>query len=239
VIKSSGYMQLCFSATGQYARQSNGIFLKPHNQTKNGYPMTPLEIEVKFYLARKEPVRSRILEIGAECLGRVFETNLIFDDPEEKLNRSRSLLRLRKGHSTTLTFKSPTTDEDNRFKILKELEVSIDDFLTMRSILESLGFNVRRVYEKWRETFTLNNTNLCIDTMPFGTFMEIEGEKSAIMETADLLDLDWKQRIVQNYHELFIIVKTARQLAFSDITFENFKEAGVKPESLGHMFHIK
>jgi adenylate cyclase class 2 len=38
--------------------------------------MEKLEIEVKFYLADIERMRRRILELGAESKGRVFENNI-------------------------------------------------------------------------------------------------------------------------------------------------------------------
>ena len=47
--------------------------------------MENLEIEVKFYLSDMDPIRDRIIELGAVSRGRVFETNIRFDDADNHL----------------------------------------------------------------------------------------------------------------------------------------------------------
>ena len=184
--------------------------------------MENLEIEVKFYLSDMDFIRDRILEIGAVSRGRVFETNLRFDDPDNSLIEKRSLLRLRRDTKTTLTFKSEPPFKNDQFKILKELEVEVSDFATMKHILESLGFREEQVYEKWRETFRLNSANLCLDTMPYGDFLEIEGQKEDIKELAYRIGLKWQKRILLNYLAIFDVIKLKSNLPFYDVTFSNF-----------------
>ena len=184
--------------------------------------MENLEIEVKFYLSDMDPIRDRILELGAVSMGRVFETNLRFDDADNRLIEKKSLLRLRRDKKTTLTFKSEPPFKNDQFKILKELEVEVSDFTTMKHILESLGFREEQVYEKWRETFMLNSTNLCLDTMPYGDFLEIEGQKEDIKELAYRIGLKWQKRILLNYLAIFDVIKQKSNLPFYDVTFSNF-----------------
>ena len=184
--------------------------------------MENLEIEVKFYLPDMDAIRDRILESGAVSIGRVFETNLRFDDANNSLIEKKSLLRLRRDTKTILTFKSEPPFKNDQFKILKELEVEVSDFTTMKHILESLGFREEQVYEKWRETFLLNNTNLCLDTMPYGDFLEIEGQKQDIKELASRIGLKWQKRILFNYLEIFDIIRQKSNLPFYDVTFSNF-----------------
>lgn len=185
--------------------------------------MQPLEIEVKFYLANVEAIHSRIMKLGAQRLGRAFETNIRFEDANNSLIKQKSLLRLRKDTKTRLTFKSEPRSEDHEFKILKELEVEVSDFHIMKQILESIGFHKEQTYEKWRETFILNRTILCIDTLPYGDFLEIEGEKHNIKEISGSIGLEWNKRILTNYLHLFQIIKDKSDLPFSDVTFDNFK----------------
>ena len=142
--------------------------------------MEHLETEVKFYLSDMNFMRNRIIGIGAENRGRVFETNIRFEDGNKNLIRNKSLLRLRKDTKTTLTYKSEPQDKDNQYKVFRELEVEVSHFSTMRRILESLGFHEEQIYEKHRETFVIEDTTLCVDTMPFGDFLEIEGSKEHI-----------------------------------------------------------
>ena len=184
--------------------------------------MEILEIEVKFYLPDMDAIRDRILELGAVSMGRIFETNLRFDDADNSLIQKKSLLRLRRDTKTILTFKSEPPFKNDQFKILKELEVEVSDFATMKHILESLGFREEQVYEKWRETFRLNNASLCLDTMPYGDFLEIEGQKEDIKELAYQIGLKWQKRILLNYLAIFDVIKLKSNLPFYDVTFSNF-----------------
>jgi len=169
-----------------------------------------------------DSIRDRILDFGAVSRERVFETNLRFDDADNHLIQKKSLLRLRQDTKTILTFKSEPPFKDDQFKILRELEVEVSDFATMKHILESLGFREEQVYEKWRETFILNRTNLCLDTMPYGDFLEIEGQKDDIKKLASQIGLKWEKRILLNYLAIFEIIKQKLNLPFYDVTFSNF-----------------
>ena len=184
--------------------------------------MEHLEIEVKFYLSDMDYIRDRILELGAVSRGRVFETNIRFDDADNHLLQKKSLLRLRQDTKTILTFKSEPPFKDDQFKILRELEVEVSNFTTMKRILESLGFREEQVYEKWRETFMLNHANLCLDTMPYGDFLEIEGKKEDIKNLASQIGLKWKKRILLNYLSIFDVIRRKANLPFYDVTFSNF-----------------
>ncbi len=183
----------------------------------------PLEIEVKFYVTDREALRSRILAMGAKSAGRVFEENIRFEDASESLMQRKSLLRLRQDGKARLTFKSRPAKQDNQFKVFEELETEVSDFSAMQRILEALGFHPVQRYEKWRETFVMGNTHLCLDTMPFGDFLEIEGEKTHILQLTHELGLEWDKRILHNYLVIFSLLKEKLQLPFSDVTFENFQ----------------
>ena len=50
----------------------------------------------------------------------------------------------------------------------------------MAAILEALGFTASLVYEKRRQTWRLGQTEIVIDVLPFGLFMEIEGRANEI-----------------------------------------------------------
>ena len=191
----------------------------------------PLEIEVKFHLPEVDSMRNLILSLGATPYSRVFETNTRFEDGAKSLKDQGILLRLRKDDRIRLTFKSLPSALDEDFKIHRELEVQVDDFETCRAILEGLGFHPAQTYEKWRETFTLRDTKLLIDTMPYGVFLEIEGEKSGIRNIANQLALKWKERIVLNYLEIFEIIRHKEGLPFNDVTFDHFERTRVDIET--------
>ncbi len=183
-----------------------------------------LEIEVKFYIADRMPqIREHILALGAKSLGRVFESNIRFEDEEQSLKKRNCLLRLRKDSKAKLTFKSEPLASDSQFKIRRELEVEVSDFSKMNRILEALGFREEQVYEKWREDFVLDSTLFCVDIMPYGNFLEIEGEKENIRPLAERIGLQWEERILTGYLGIFAFIRQQLNLPFSDLTFDNFK----------------
>lgn len=199
-------------------------------------PSEPLEIEIKYFLEVPGRVRNRILSMGAEPLGRCFETNIRFEDDTHRLIRKRSLLRLRRDRKTILTFKSEPSETDPEFKVLTEYEVEVGDFEMMRRLLESLGFHKEQVYEKWRETFRLGGSTLCIDEMPFGPFLEIEGNRSDIRKLAADLGFSWQKRILWNYLALFEALRNRCRFPFIDITFDNFKGIHLDLNPYLHLF---
>jgi len=193
----------------------------------------PLEIEVKYLLYDITAIRNKILNAGWTSLGRNFESNIRFEDPENGLNEKKQLLRLRQDCKTTLTFKSHVPLENPRYKILKELEVEVSCFHTMRSILTALGFHEEQVYEKWRETFQADNALICLDQMPFADFIEIEGETNDIDSISQHLGFAPSQAITANYLEIFSHIKNMENLDFTDVTFKNFQ--GVTGDFIKHI----
>ncbi|MCK4389198.1 MAG: class IV adenylate cyclase [Desulfobacterales bacterium] len=178
---------------------------------------------MKFHLPEIKPLRDRILVMSATHCGRVFETNVRFEDASNSLKKRGILLRLRKDDRIRLTFKSRLPHPETQFKVHRELEVEVGNFDICHAIIEGLGFHPEQAYEKWRETFLLDDTKLLIDTMPYGVFLEIEGEKSRIRSLADRLGLRWEERILLNYLEIFEMIQREEDLPFRDITFENFR----------------
>jgi len=189
--------------------------------------MEQLEIEVKFYLPDIERMQRRILALGAESKGRVFENNVRYEDENNTLIRKKSLLRLRRDAKTILTFKSSPPVASTEFKVFNELEVEVSDFETMNRILENLGLHPEQLYEKWRETLILDQTGFYLDTMPYGTFLEIEGSEKDIRTYAASLGLNWQKRILLNYLEIFKIIRQTLSLNFKDLTFKNFENIRV------------
>ena len=197
--------------------------------------MEKLEFEVKFFLPDIQFLRQNILNLGARSQGRFFEKNLRFEDANKTLKGKKCLLRLRHDQKTTLTFKSTPPEGSDQFKVLNELEVEVSDFPVMNDILESLGFHCEQVYEKWRETLVIENTQFCLDTMPYGNFLEIEGTKKDIKQYAQDLGLQWGKRILANYLEIFEILRKKLDFKFTDVTFHNFKDIDTQLQNYLHL----
>lgn len=184
-----------------------------------------LEVEVKFFVERLTAVRQRLLDLGAELhKPRVFERNVRFDTPDERLRLAGQLLRLRQDTAVRLTYKGiPANPPASEAKVREELEIAVSDFATAALICQRLGFQPLQTYEKYRETFLWNGVEIVLDEMPFGDFVELEGEESAIRETAVRLSLDWSKRLLTNYLALMGQVRQHFNLPFTDLTFVNFE----------------
>lgn len=190
---------------------------------------TYLETEVKFLLNDRAAIREQIIVQGAESQGRFFETNTVYDDKHMGLFKAGSLLRLRNDQKTVLTLKQKPDREDSDVKARLESEVEVSDFGKMNHILKALGLRPIFIYEKWRETFRSGDLHLCIDELPYGNFLEIEGKKENIRRTAEGIGLNWEDRLLLNYHGIFARIKKELNLDFADITFANFKGIAVNP----------
>lgn len=142
----------------------------------------PIEIEKKYRLTQKQrdEVLTRLPEIGATRERVDFEVNTLYAG--DSIDSDHSVLRLRRiGDRGILTFKE-RLPSDSAIKHQLEDETTVGDPDAMDAILESLGFNPILVYEKRRERWVIGNTEVVIDELPFGLFMEIEGEEHAIRD---------------------------------------------------------
>ncbi len=181
-----------------------------------------LECEVKFFLASPERLRDRLRQAGALPTGNAFETNYRYDRTGDPLLARQCLLRLRRDRRNLLTYKKPDPSGGRQFKTYDELEIEVSDFATTDQILEALGFHRAQVYEKRRETYEMASVEICLDHLPFGHFIEIEGAADRLPSVAVSLGLAWQARILANYLQIFETIRETLNLSFNDVTFANF-----------------
>jgi adenylate cyclase class 2 len=149
-----------------------------------------IEIEKKYRLTaeQRDRVLRRLPEVGAEDRGEEFEENTIYGGGSLKLGIS--VLRLRRvGKKALLTYKERLADA-SPVKRQREDETAVDDPAAMALILDALGFKPVLVYEKRRRTWSLGRTEVVIDELPFGLFMEVEGDEQDIYEAEQTLEID-------------------------------------------------
>jgi adenylate cyclase class 2 len=115
----------------------------------------------------------------------------------------------------------------------EELETEIADFEAAHQLLIALGYEVVFIYEKYRTVYTLAGVQVMLDELPFGSFVEIEGEPSGIHKAADQLQLNWQAAIPASYHALFQQLAAISKFPFRDLTFKNFKEHQISIEEIG------
>jgi adenylate cyclase, class 2 len=139
-----------------------------------------IEVEKKFRLTKRQrdAVLRRLPEVGASLAREEFEENTLYSGPG--LESSTCVLRLRRvGGRATLTYKRRLPGS-SAIKQQREEETAVADAAAMEAILEALGYQPSMVYEKRRQTWMLGETEIVIDVLPFGLFMEIEGRVNAI-----------------------------------------------------------
>jgi len=161
-----------------------------------------IEIEKKYRLTRErlEPLRVRLKEAGAEAVREEFEENTIYTGPG--LDPRSRVLRLRCVDGRALFTYKERDPSPSAVKRQREEETEVSDADALAAILEALGYSPALVYEKRRATWMLNATEVVIDELPFGLFLEIEGDESAILSTEKLLDLQDAEAEHAPYPEL-------------------------------------
>ena len=161
-----------------------------------------IEVEKKYRLTRQQYdlLLHRLPVLGAISEGQDFEENTLFRGG--RLELGSSVLRLRRlKNSAVLTFKErlPSSSE---IKHQREDETWVGDPDSMATILDALGFTPALVYEKRRQTWYLDNTQVAVDELPFGLFMEIEGDEDAILAVEDRLEIEGLKSEPATYPQL-------------------------------------
>ena len=193
-----------------------------------------VEIEAKFYVTGLGGIKERLHKLEAHLIQeRILETNIRFDLPDARLRSKGRVLRLRRDTEARLTYKGGSRNEKGVLS-RTEIEFTVGDFDKAKLFLEALGYQEMLRYDKYRAVYELDGCHIMLDELPYGYFVEIEGESVAdIQQASDKLDLDWGAAITRSYNALFDSVKTALNLNFNDLSYENFAGIKVTPEHLG------
>lgn len=163
-----------------------------------------IEIEIKLRVPSHDPVRQALDARGAQCHGTAIETNYILDLPDGSLRASGHGLRVRRidrdGKTTaTLTVKGPS--QGGSMKTREEREVAVSEAIGTVEMLRLLGYVPILQYEKRRESWTLDDCLVELDTPPrVGLFVEIEGpSEKAVRSVQEKLGLGAQQHVERSY----------------------------------------
>jgi adenylate cyclase class 2 len=190
------------------------------------------ETEVKLFVPDLHTIQQRLDALGATLkAARVYERNVRYDDAERALTPRGVVVRLRQDTRVRLTYKDEGTVE-NGIVSRYEAEVQVSDFATMEAILGKLGYTPYLIYEKYRTTYELDGAEVVLDEMPYGNFVEIEGDKDSIERVIEALELRAARRYEGSYAVLFERVRRKLGLTFTDLTFANFAGVTVGEEDL-------
>jgi adenylate cyclase class 2 len=197
--------------------------------------MNGQEIEAKFYVRDLKKIEMRLSGLKAHLIQpRTHETNLRFENSNNDLRNTSRVLRLRQDEKARFTFKGPSTELVGGVLSRREIEFVVEDFESAKQFLEALGFIVVVFYEKFRATFELNGIHIMLDELPYGEFVEIEGENvEDIHNISNLLGLNWDLMIKAGYHSLFERVTEKYNLEPSQLSFEALEKVKIPHEDLG------
>ena len=166
-----------------------------------------LEIEIKIRIDKIDDIKKKLKALDFKpVIKKYLEFNIVFDTPDNKLKKKNILLRLRKTEKKAIiTFKqSPQKPVESKdYKIREEIEVEVSDFNKTQVILNSLGYGIYFIYEKYREVYKKDDVTVMIDLTPIGDFIEIEGKGTQIDATSRSLGFSRKAYIVDSYYALF------------------------------------
>ncbi len=181
----------------------------------------PFEYEYRYQAGRfeKNKILTKLQEMGAIKHGHWIFRVQVFNHPtlvEKTYTRVRD-----EGHKITMTFKSTSGGE-----FANEEEIIISDFNAGVNILLGLGCTKKYYYEKMREIWHIDNTEICWDTNPGRPdLMEIESKtKKELDNLVDKLGLkdvphdDFKEMDLYEIPFGVVIPKTI------DLTFNTVKE---------------
>ena len=193
----------------------------------------PQEIEGKWLVRDLKRLEHKLFSMEAVCVQeRTYENNLRFDTVEGSLSKDFKVLRLREDTDYRLTFKGQA---DTRSGVSRrtEIEFNVSDSKMAKQFLEALGYSVFFRYEKYRSIYAINGCHVMLDEMPYGHFVEIEGNSAnEIQRLSEQLGLNWGMRVMNSYTGLFSVYlnKTGRKI--DNLTFKNFEGISASPKTI-------
>lgn len=192
------------------------------------------EIESKYYVRDLAAIEAKLKLLGAVCVSeRAFEYNLRFDDQRGSLRPQGRVLRLRKSDDIRLTYKG-AGERVGGALVRKEIEIVVSDFDATQQLLEQLGYRVAAVYEKYRSMYKFETFLITLDELPYGKFIEIEGENpEKISEFTKKLGLNPQASIPNSYQGLFDQLKATMNLPAKNLAFWEFENIYLTAEDLG------
>jgi adenylate cyclase class 2 len=164
-----------------------------------------MEVEIKLPLATAAAGRSLLRRHGFKVIKpRVFEQNLVLDDPTHSLYNRGVLLRIRRaGKTVTCTAKG--AELPSRHKRREENEFTASEFDSCLAFFHTLGYAESFRYEKYRTEFAIAREpgHITLDETPIGIWMELEGTASWIDATAKKLGFAPQTWIRSSYWRLY------------------------------------
>lgn len=173
-----------------------------------------IEKEIKLEVDDIAALTDTLRRSGAVFIGGALERTIRFDTEDLDYERRGKFIRVRSGFSNTITLKEKIKNANTNVRARKETEFEIEDIEKMKYILEALGLTYTRTMEKYRQHWKLGNCDITLDELPFGVFMEIEGEETEISRICQLLKLDENKKLLETYWDLWAKISDDKDIVF-------------------------
>jgi adenylate cyclase, class 2 len=170
------------------------------------------EIETRILDIDIEYIRTRMKEINAVKVKEENQINSIYDFPDRRLLNDKGYARIRtvednlsKKNIYYMTTKKLLSQE--KYKIMDENEVTIDNASTGEMIFLSLGLELVQSIKKYRESYKYKNTLVEIDIndesfCPF-PYIEIEtNDEKELKEVVSLLGYNLSDTTSKTIYEI-------------------------------------
>jgi len=109
--------------------------------------------------------------------------------------------------------------QDPSYKVRPEVETRCESGQALSEIMENIGLRPFFRYEKFREEYRGEGGLLCLDELPFGHYLELEGDPTSIEALAKALELDPATFVKRSYADLYGEHCRSLGLPFGDIVF--------------------
>jgi len=165
-----------------------------------------LEIELKLPVGDKAALLAQLEQLGADFTGEVTQDDILFRCLAVDFEALDQALRLRietkDGQTTSiLTYKGTPHYTDDGHKVRDEFETAVTNPEMIQKILLATAFTQRpneRIF-KTRRNYVLDDIDIAVDELKFGTFIELEGTSEAIRALRTKLELDNVEPVTRGY----------------------------------------
>ena len=154
------------------------------------------ELETRIINIDVEFIRKRMIELNAENVKKENQINNIFDFPNRQLLNEKGYARIRNvedmlNNKNIYLMTTKKMLSQDKFKVMEENEIIIDNANIGKKIFESLGLVLIESIKKYRESYRYKNSLIEIDINDpsFCPFPYIEIETTSEDELEEIVSL--------------------------------------------------
>ena len=172
--------------------------------------MQKIEIKIKIDRDKLEDLEKRF-DLDYSSAHWIFErTYGFFSD----ISREQGIFpRVKVKSDSCVAGVKIKNQEDKSYFVREEYEFEMNESDAIK-MWKALGFTKVRIFEKLRKKYRYINCEICLDKLPFGIYIEIEGSKENIEEVVKDLKLSKNERITKAY------LKLADELGLENAVFK-------------------